>query len=198
MSSGLSGWLYAYEVPSPPLAHSSSLYEAEATRASQQVDQERVNSQASGEEGDTTLHTKAQVIASNEGGEKEEALTKRIGRVAVDEWKESEKQERQKQEGSSTGIQLPVHDGVVSTGVCVGKDEQRGTGSTQEEEEDSDERTDSLAAARKGGGAAQTVAAHPTSQHTSPSPSHTHLPLAYSPGLHGFIFAVHRRTVSSF
>ena len=170
VSMGLSGWLYAFEVPFPPLILVSS--------RSPTPEELGMTSDEEEDEGQRDDETVPENHDKEEKEEKPEPVTEMENHspIAVVNRISEEKQE------------------VV------------------EEELDSDERTDFIAGKRlslltatsppaessepAAVEATETLEAAPATKKTSLSPSHIPPPSHFSPQLHGFVFAVHRRTVS--
>lgn len=166
VSMGLSGWLYAYEVPSPPLI--------------------RISSQSS--------------------------TSEELGMTSDDEEEEQQCEENSPEchdrgEGEERPSEPENHSPIAVASRI--SDEQE----VVEDELDSDERTDYIAGKRLSMQAAASPPAEessepaaveateasetpPATKKASLSPSHIPPPSHFSPQMHGFLFAVHRRTVS--
>ena len=160
---GLSGWLYAFEVPSPPLIRISS--------------------------GSSTPEDLG--MTSDEEEEEEDS---------------PEGDNRKEERPTETENHSPI---AVATRIS---DEQE---VVVEDELDSDEKTDFIAGKRLSIQAASSPpatepseppaveatealeTAPPATQKATSSPSHIPPPSHFAPQMHGFLFAVHRRTVST-
>ena len=181
---GLSGWLYAFEVPSPPLIPVSSRsptpeeLNVEDEQANQDIDQSDSDQQDSATSQKSHQHQLQQ-------SEEDETAEQQGAEVAVTNGREPEADEREEAPVVTTVDEVADMEG--STPDPVTKPEEA------ERELDSDEKTDLIA-----GEHAATMAAEAdesVTKKTSSSPSPSSPPSAYSPHIHGFIFAVHRRTV---
>ena len=182
---GLSGWLYAFEVPSPPLIPVSSRsptpeeLTAEDDQANQDIDQPDSDQQDSATSQESHQHQ----LQQNE--EDDETAELQGTEVAVTNGREPKADEQEEAPVIATVDEVADMEG--STPDSVTKPEEA------ERELDSDEKTDLIAGEHAA--AMATEADEPVTKKTSLSPSPSSPPSAYSPHIHGFIFAVHRRTV---
>ena len=184
---GLSGWLYAFEVPSPPLIPVSSRsptpeeLNVEDEQANQDIDQPD-SDHPDGDQQDIATSQESQQLQQSE---EDETAELQGTEVAVTNGREPEADEQEEAPVITTVDEVADMEG--STPDPVTKPEEA------ERELDSDEKTDLIAGERAATMA--TEADEPVTKKTSLSPSPSSPPSAYSPHIHGFIFAVHRRTV---
>ena len=191
---GLSGWLYAFEVPSPPLIPVSSRsptpeeLNVEDEQATQDIDQPD-SDQPDGDQPDSDQQDIATSQESHQHqpqqSEDDETAKQQGPEVAVTNEREPEADEQEEAPVITPVDEVADMEG--STADPVTKPEEA------ERELDSDEKTDLIAGEHAA--AMATEADEPVTKKTSLSPSPSSPPSAYSPHIHGFIFAVHRRTV---
>ena len=174
--------MYAFEVPSPPLIPVSS---RSPTPEELNVEDEQANQdidQPDGDQQDSAISQESQQHQLQQNEEDDETAELQGAEVAVTNVREPEADEQEE-----APIITTVDEVADMEADPVTKPEE------DERELDSDEKTDLIA-----GEHAATMAAEAdesVTKKTSLSPSPSSPPSAYSPHIHGFIFAVHRRTV---
>ena len=161
VSMGLSGWLYAFEVPSPPLIRvssgSSTPEDLAMTSDEEEEDSPEGDDRKEGEERPTETENRSPIAVASRISDEQE--------VVEDELDSDEKTD-------------------FIAGKRLSSQEAFSPPATESSEPPAVEATEALETA-------------PATQKATSSPSHIPPPSHFSPQMHGFLFAVHRRTVST-